>query len=244
MAKTGTSRTSRTGYATAGAALLVVAGGMFAVQQAGATTTTDQDGTQVTYADAEHVGTTDEGMKYAPRPGKEFRGKTCPSTVSAAPSLSANELEADSLPATVPVGHSSDLSALPDAPASVRYDPSAPLGSPHGKTVIAGHVDYSPGTRSAAGGELSPFGHLHKIRPCEHITATDEAGRPHTYAVTDLYTAPQSEIESTGIFTRSGDPGLALVTCSGPSVGDTGTTIGFAYRYNLVVEAAPVEVAA
>ena len=105
-------------------------------------------------------------------------------------------------------------------------------------------MDYSPGTRSAAGGELSPFGHLHKIRPCEHITATDEAGRPHTYAVTDLYTVPQSEIESTGIFTRSGDPGLALVTCSGPSVGDTGTTIGFAYRYNLVVEAAPVEVAA
>lgn len=244
MAKPGESRTSRTGYVTAGAVLLALAGGMFAVQHAGATTTTDQDGTQVTYSDAEHVGTTGDGLKYAPRPGEEFRGQKCPSTTPATHTLSKNELEAGSLPSAVPVGHSSDLSALPDAPATVRYDPSAPLGSHQGKTVIAGHVDYSPGARSAAGGELSPFGHLHQTRPCEHITATDDAGHPHTYAVTDLYTVPQEEIESTGIFTRSGPSGLVLVTCSGPSVGDTGTTIGFSYRYNLVVEATPVEVAA
>ena len=244
MAKTRIFRASRTGYATAGVALLAVAGAMAAVQQAEATVTTDQDGTRVTYADAEHVGTTDDGLTYAPRPSEEFRGKTCSSTAAAPAALAKNELVAHSLPSTVPVGRSSNLAALPDAPAAVRYDPSAPLGSPQGKTVIAGHVDYSPGTLSAAGGELSPFGHLHQIRPCENITATDDAGHAHTYAVTDLYTVPQAQIDSTGIFTRSGAPGLVLVTCSGPSVGDVGNTIGFSYQYNLVVEATPVKVAA
>lgn len=234
----------RTGYLATGIALVLAATAGLIGHQATTTTATDPSGITVTYTNPDRVGTTDDGLKYAPRPATEFRHHQCPRTPQDhAPQVPAHQLTVPDAQIQVPVGTSSDLSHLPDAPNTVHYDHSAPIGATHGKTIIAGHVDYAPGTRSARGGELSPFGKLHTVQPCTHVFAGDDDGPTHEYVVTDLYTAPQQQIEDTGIYATTGKPALVLVTCSGPSVGEIGTDIGFTYSHNLIVEAAPVEVA-
>ena len=201
-------------------------------------TSTDEDGVTVTYSRQGYVGTTDDGLTYAPRPAAEFRAEACDLTTKAPAEVPApGQLTVPGIGVEVPLSTSTDLSSLPDAPEVVRYQDSALLGADEGKTVVAGHVDY-------AAGKLSPFGQLHTISPCEHIYVTDTEGQAHEYVLTDIYTVPQEQIEDTGIYTMTGDPALVLVTCSGPSVTDAGGDELFNYRYNLVLEAVPAEASA
>lgn len=208
---------------------------------AAAITTTDPDGVSVTYPRQGYVGTTDDGLTYAPRPVAEFRAEACdlsPQAPAQAPA--PGHLTVPGIAVDVPVGTSADLSSLPDAPEVVRYQDSALMGANQGTTVVAGHVDYP-------GGKLSAFGQLHTIAACDHIYVTDTEGQAHEYVLTDMYTVPQDQIEETGIYTMTGDPALVLVTCSGPSVSDTAETAGaglFTYSHNLVLEAVPAEASA
>lgn len=234
----------RAGYAAVGAVLVVGSTVGLNRHNTGSVTATDDEGLTVTYPRQGYVGTTDDGLTYAPRPASEFRAQQCdlsPQTPSTAPE--EGQLTIPSIGVEVPVGISANLSALPDAPQTVRFDQSAPIGAQQGKAVIAGHVDYAPENGEGTG-KLSPFGQLHTAGPCAHIYATDAQGQQREYVLTDMYTVAQDQIESTGIYTTEGDPALVLVTCSGPSVNDAGGDDLFAYRYNLVLEAVPAEVAA
>ncbi|MBG6184741.1 LPXTG-site transpeptidase (sortase) family protein [Arthrobacter sp. CAN_A214] len=225
---------------------LVVTGGVLVVgsavglsqHTAAAVTSTDEDGVTVTYSRQGYVGTTDDGLTYAPRPVAEFRAEACDlSSKEPAQVPAPAQLAVPGIGVEVPLGTSADLSSLPDAPEVVHYEGSALLGFEQGKTVIAGHVDY-------VAGKLSPFGQLHTIAPCDHIYVTDAEGQAHEYVLTDMYTVPQEQVEDAGIYTMTGDPALVLVTCSGPSVSDAGGNELFNYRYNLVLEAVPAEVSA
>lgn len=236
--------TERKGYMAVGTVMMLAATATFLLHRSDTTTVIDQDGSKVAYTSEDRVGKTEDGLKYAPRPATEFRNRSCPLNAQApATKPGKNELAVPAAHITVPVSVSSDLSALPPAPATVRYRESAKIGASRGKTIIAGHVDHGPGVLSAQGGELSPFGHLHTVEPCSHVYVSGPDARTHEYVVTDMYTVPQEQIEDTGIYSTRGKPELVMVTCSGPSVGDTGSRAGFVYRYNLVVEAQPVKVA-
>lgn len=234
----------RAGYAAAGAVLVVGSTVGLTSHNTGSVTATDDDGLTITYPRQGYVGTTDNGLTYAPRPATEFRAQNCDlSSQTPDKTPAAGQLTVPSIGVEVPVGISANLSALPDAPQTVRFDQSAPLGAGSGKTVIAGHVDYAPEDGHSTG-QLSPFGQLHTAGPCDHIYAADAQGQQREYVLTDMYTVPQEQIETTGIYTTEGNPALVLVTCSGPSVNDASGDDLFAYRYNLILEAIPAEVAA
>jgi LPXTG-site transpeptidase (sortase) family protein len=221
----------------AGAVLTIGSTAGLAFHHAGSVTTTDQDGVTVTYSRPGYLGTTDDGLTYAPRPVAEFRDEACDLTSNATAQVPApGHLGIPGIDIEVPVGTSADLSVLPDAPEVVRYADSALVGAGQGTTVIAGHVDYP-------GGKLSPFGQLHTMSACDHLYFTDAEGQAHEYVLTEMYTVPQDQIEETGIYTGTGAPALVLVTCSGPSVNDTAETAGadlFSYSHNLVTVAVPV----
>ncbi|MDN5606356.1 MAG: class F sortase [Kocuria sp.] len=216
----------------AGGCLCIAAVSGFVLTQNSAPSSVDQDGVKVTSHGNNRIATTDEGKKYAPRPVEEFRNESCPET-GQQEQADPGTISWDQGKSTAPLQTTNDLS-LPDAPAAAWYSASALIGSDAGHTVVAGHVDHTDND------ELSPFGHLHEIQPCSHIAATDEQGRTQQYVVTSKYTQPQQDLESTGIFSTEGDPKLALVTCSGPSVADAGGSFRFHYKYNLIVEATPI----
>lgn len=234
----------RARYAAAGALLVVGASVGLTTHLTGSKTSTDADGVTVTYARQGHVGTTDKGLTYAPRPATEFRAQSCDLSPQAPARMPARgQLTVPNINIEVPVGISANLSALPEAPQVVRFDASAPLGSPQGKTVIAGHVDYTPAPGDSGTNKLSPFGQLHTASPCDHIYAADAEGKQREYVLTDMYTVPQDQIEAAGIYTTTGAPKLVLVTCSGPAVKDAQGDDLFAYRYNLILEAVPAKAA-
>lgn len=230
-------RVKRTAGMAAGAILAAGATTGFIVHHAHSSTVTDQDGVTVTYTGDDRVGSTNDGMKYAPRPTNEFRAQRCDLSPQQAPAASPDQLALPAAGIEAPVGPGADLAALPPAPQTTWFTGSAPVGADHGKTLIAGHVDH-------ADGKLSPFGQLHTAAPCEHIFLSDTHGQQHEYVLTDMYTVPQDQIETVGIYTRTGDPALVLVTCSGPSVADAHGDGQAAYHYNLILEAVPVEVPA
>jgi sortase (surface protein transpeptidase) len=135
----------------------------------------------------------------------------------------------------VPVSTFADLSSLPDAPEVVRYQDSALLGGQQEKAVVANHVD-------CAARKLSLFDQLHTITACDHVYVTDAKRQAHEYVWTNIHTVPQDQIADAGIYTVTEALSLVLVTCSGSSVRDAGGNELFNYRYNLVLEAVPVEV--
>lgn len=192
-------------------------------------------------ADTEHVAVSTDGTKQAPTPQQTYAGTTCPTTTPA-PEATKNQPGTWSLPAlnlTAPWATDTHGTSpvLPDAPAGIRYAPSMPIGSTHGASILAGHVDYAPGALSEAGGELSPWGHLHQAKPCQQIIVTDEAGTAHHYLVTGLQTADQDQLPDDELFRADGAPTLYLITCSGPSIGDAGGRFQFHYAENLIVTA-------
>ena len=192
-------------------------------------------------ASAATVAVNDAGTKTAPEPSQTFRNGDC-DPVEAADSADLDPWSV-SLPAqdlTLNLQASGDLT-LPAAPEGIFYTGSTPLSGEQGHSVVAGHVDYAPGVLSDQGGELSPWGQLHKTKPCDVVQAADGEGEVTTFQVTDLYTVPKDELEASGAFSTTGDHDLLLVTCSGPSVQDAGAEFQFTYAHNLVVEAVEVE---
>lgn len=233
----------RAAYAAVGATLVVGSTIGLVSHIVGSVTATDEDGQTVTYTRQGYLGTTAQGLTYAPRPTAEFRAQHCDLAPQAPKQLPEDgQLIMPGIGVNVPVGISANLSALPDAPQTVRYQDSSPLGAAQGKTVVAGHVDYAPQAPEGAG-RLSPFGLLHTASACDHIYAADAQGRQSEYVLTNMYTVPQERIETAGIYTTTGAPNLVLVTCSGPAVKDAHGDDLFAYRYNLILEAVPAEVA-
>lgn len=207
-------------------------------------------------ADDNKVGTVTndkgENVTYAPKPGREFKNEKC--DLTARPESSGNALAHTVNTWFIPslsqkasfttTGTGSEPITLPDAPNGVIIGSSPSLSDPKGATVEAGHVDYGPGQISAQGGELSPWGHLHKILPCEHIYQSDDKGTVHEFVTTSLYTVDQSKLpEEDEMWRNDGDKALFMVTCSGPAVGDDGAEANnrllFNYQYNLVVKAVP-----
>lgn len=210
--------------------------------------------------DDNHVAVAEDGTKQAPTPTRTFAGTACPDTTRT-PAPAAGDPGTWTIPAlgiTAPwhTDTHGTQPVLPDAPAGIRYEPSRPLGAATGPTIMAGHVDYAPGALSAAGGELSPWGHLHDAKDCQQITVTDEDGHPHRYVITGLDTASQNDLKAPADGTpedqltewqrklyRSGNDAhvLYLITCSGPSVGDAGGAFQFRYADNLIVTAHPID---
>lgn len=215
--------------------------------------TTQEEGTNVSYENEHSMGVTDTGLLFAPKPAQSFRDATCdytptpqaPQEVSSLgtsswviPKVHDNKLEP--ITSTVnPSGFDNEPVRLPAAPDGITYAPGAQLSDGSGAIVQAGHVNYSDGK------QLSPWGYLHKLSPCERVFEKDATGKTYEFVVTDLYTVPQHELENTNeLWRRDGDKALYLITCSGTSVGDDGTregnTLLFDYEYNLVVKAKPV----
>ena len=214
---------------------------------------TGADGDTVYQDDAEHVGKTqlDDGtvVTYAPDPARPFRNAQC-STKPMKETVPENP-NSWSIPAIGESasfflsGHNGSLMTIPDAPQGTMYAADAQLGDDSGAILQAGHVDYAPGVLSPQGGELSPWGHLHQVNPCDHVYQKDAEGVTREFVVTDLYTVPQKEFgASDEYFRKDGPLNLYMVTCSGPSVGEDGAAAGnrllFNYKYNLVVKAKPV----
>lgn len=212
------------------------------------------DGDTVYKDDNDHVGhTKDENsgalLTYAPDPAKEFKNATC--TTKSVPHPAPEVNNSWSIPsigkeASFSVsGHGGEPMIIPDAPQGTMYAEDAQLGDTTGAILQAGHVDYGPGALSPQGGELSPWGYLHRVNPCDHVYEKDDAGNVHEFVITDLYTVPQKQFGETQEFFRKDGPlNLYMVTCSGPSIGDDGASAGnrllFNYKYNLVVKAQPV----
>lgn len=117
---------------------------------------------------------------------------------------------------------------LPDAPATVWYDQTSPLGDP-GASLIAGHVNYTDLS-------LSPFSQIAGLSKGSPILVTDDAGQVHEYKVESLQVYDQQELPQ-DLFSADGPDKLSLVTCSGASISTGGA---WAYEYNLVVTATAV----
>lgn len=104
---------------------------------------------------------------------------------------------------------------------------SAPMGSPRGTTLIAGHVD------SAAAG-LGVFAKLKSMGEGDRITVVDGLGNPWRFEVTDSVQVTKSQLPAE-LFDTSGERRLALITCGGPFDAELRS-----YEDNLIVWAEPV----
>lgn len=198
------------------------------------------DSGEVSFKDPDSIGKLLKGdgtiSKYAPSP-EGFRNQTC--TQDRKDEVKELAYNTWSIPAintssefTVSGQSTGGAIVLPEAPQGTYYDYSKPIGSDEGSSLIAGHVDYTKEDK------LSPYGQLHKVSPCARIYLPDTEGKIHEYAITDLYTVPQDSIESEeALWSLIGDPALYLVTCSGPSVTDTGGVFRFNYQDNLIIRA-------
>ncbi|TDD70666.1 class F sortase [Jiangella aurantiaca] len=123
-----------------------------------------------------------------------------------------------------PVGILADGSMeLPRTPdAGGWWAPGPAPGSPSGTVVIAGHVDTA---EHGAG----IFAELASIPPKTPITVTTADGRVHHYVVIGLSRHDKDGLPA-GLFTSTGPPRLALITCTGAFDPDAG-----GYQQNLIV---------
>ncbi|MFF0972508.1 UNVERIFIED_CONTAM: class F sortase [Kocuria sp. CPCC 205295] len=100
---------------------------------------------------------------------------------------------------------------LPEAPGTVWYDQSAPIGAP-GASLIAGLETGAP------------------------VLVTDDEGEAHEYVVESLQVYEQQALPE-DMLQSTGPDELVLVTCSGASISTGGA---WSYEYNLVVTAPTV----
>lgn len=197
-----------------------------------------------------HVEQNTQNEKQAPAPEKTYAGTTCRTEHTKPAKLDPGTWSVPERNLTAPWHTDTHGTSpqLPDAPEGIRYQPSMPLDATRGATVLAGHVDYAPGALTPEGGELSPWGHLHEVKPCQRLDIADETGTTHSYVITGLTSVSQDELTSNDstasqwtkkLFRADGPRTLYLVTCSGPSVADAGGTFQFHYANNLIVTAVP-----
>nr|WP_217166166.1 class F sortase [Streptomyces sp. AC512_CC834] len=117
---------------------------------------------------------------------------------------------------------------IPDDPAVAgwyRFGPTP--GSPHGSSVLVGHVDDDTGA-------LGEFAALYDVRPGDRVEVRREGADPVSYRVTARTTVPKDDLPASA-FRRSGPPVLTLITCAPPFVPERG-----GYLANLVVTAKPL----
>ncbi|WP_432525035.1 class F sortase [Kineococcus sp. SYSU DK006] len=95
-----------------------------------------------------------------------------------------------------------------------------------GSTVLVGHVD----TRAEGPGALFP---LARTAPGALVEVVLDDGTTRAYAVVERRSHPKAELPAE-LFSRSGPPGLVLVTCGGDFDPRTRS-----YADNVVVRAAP-----
>lgn len=186
------------------------------------------------------ISTDTDGAKWAPIPEQEFKDASCSPTPAEHPAFPHEAAINIPTIGQSPLEQNADLT-FPEAPAGIWWSQSPAFGedTSQGATVTAGHVDYSPGTLSQNGGELSPlWGNLHSVNECEHVFVTDFTGEHHEYVITSKYIVKQTELYDQGILSR---PGLEMITCSGKTLKDVGNENQFNYENNLVVEAQPIK---
>lgn len=218
----------------------------------------DGHGGSVTYNGSDSMGVTDKGLLFAPKPSTEFHNASCPTYPTAAngsgneppsgmngrsagwwaPSLKSR-LQVTQGANVFPSGFSNNEVTLPAAPNGVWYASGSPLSSNTGASILAGHINLNDGN-------LSPWGYLHRLSECSHVFMNDETGTRHELVITGMYLVKQEDLAShTELWRKDGDKKVYLITCSGASIGEDGTsaasTFLFNYEYNLVVEGTPVD---
>ncbi|WP_166844517.1 class F sortase [Isoptericola sp. BMS4] len=117
--------------------------------------------------------------------------------------------------------------ALPesaDEAAWYRFGPAP--GSPGGATVIAAHVDDED--------SVGPFARLSGAEPGIPVHVRTEDGTTHHYTVTSVRSTLKPDVSWSGLFGRTGDARLVLVTCGGEW-----DPVARSYSDNIVVTAAP-----
>jgi hypothetical protein len=107
------------------------------------------------------------------------------------------------------VGLDGDAMALPANPAVAAWYRHGPAPrSPAGATVIAAHVD-------SLVYNLGPFARLAQAPAGTEIEVYTADGAAQRYAIASIETVPKQEVPWAGVFDRSGEPRLTLVTCGG-----------------------------
>lgn len=107
------------------------------------------------------------------------------------------------------------------------YRYGAAPGDGTGHAVFASHVN----TRAEGQGVLARIGEL---AVGDEVVVATGAGDVR-YAVSARRIVPKSGLDTRGVFARTGEPRLLLVTCGGPWLAEADS-----YRDNVVVEAVPV----
>lgn len=117
--------------------------------------------------------------------------------------------------------------AVPDDVDEVGWYRHGPAPGEPGAAVLAGHVDareQGPGV----------FFALRELALGAEVVMTDAEGRAQRFEVVARRSHHKAELPTDQLFTRTGPPGLVLVTCGGDFDRGTGS-----YRANVVVHAVP-----
>ncbi|MGY1704146.1 class F sortase [Geodermatophilus sp. SYSU D00697] len=114
---------------------------------------------------------------------------------------------------------------LPDDVDRVGWYRFGPLPGAEGVAVLAGHVD----DRTQGLGALAP---LREASPGDEIEVTDAAGAVTGWRVVSRELVEKRALPLDRLFSRTGRPSLALVTCGGPFLPELGS-----YRDVVVVVA-------
>lgn len=109
------------------------------------------------------------------------------------------------------------------------FEPGVAPGEAAGTAVMSGHVD------AASQGRGALF-ELHDVEPGDAVEVVHADGRTSTWDVSVIEVHHKAALPIEELFTRRGEPRIALITCTGPFDPDARR-----YRDNLVVLAVPAE---
>lgn len=127
------------------------------------------------------------------------------------------------------------------------YSGTAKLFDTQGAGVYLGHVNYGVGVLSEFGGEKSPYGELHRIKPCMHKYITDSSGKQREFVAVSAQQYTAEEVENNLEFRRlTGERAIYDITCAGPlgfgddGQGNSGNSLLGSYPFRIVVKYVPV----
>jgi hypothetical protein len=130
----------------------------------------------------------------------------------------------------VPVGVDTTAAVeVPTDAAVAGWYRHGPVPGEAGSAVVTAHVD----TRGQGPGA---FFRLRDARPGATVSITDEEGASRDFTVTGVRSYPKTGLPVDRLFSRTGEPVLALITCGGAY--DTATR---SYEDNVVVYAVPAD---
>lgn len=113
---------------------------------------------------------------------------------------------------------------IPKPPKAAWYNQSAEFGDKTGNSIVASHVDSKLQ-------KVVPFKDLHKIEKGTPILVKGSDGKRHEYKASSIKVYDKSGLPDS-LFDMSNDHKVALVTCSGETIGSGSYAH---YPYNLVV---------